>query len=149
MDMLRRSLVMGAVLAFALAMAAPASAGRGPSITYHGVFGGPVDYVGCTTEPPAAIASGYWNISLHGIDTATATVDIFTDGHHHVAFGGIFEQKDPTGGELFVVAIPTGAGPLTMSVTGDVMKYDIQPYDAFGLVCDDVTYWGTVTFATT
>jgi hypothetical protein len=145
MQRFKRSFLAVALAAFVAAVATAAAASSGPvTTTYHGTFSGPVVYSGCTSEPPAAIASGTWTVALHGQTDATVTVNIFTNGKHHVSFGGTFPQIAPSGGQTFAVAIPTLAGPLVVSLTGATFTYRIAPYDAFGITCDSVTYSGSL-----
>jgi hypothetical protein len=136
--------LLGGVMAVALA--APAMAG-GDVATYHGVFSGAVDFKECTTPPPeSAVASGIWNVIVRG-DQATVSFNIFVDGAHHVSFGGPVSTIAASPGEAFAILIPTGAGPLRVSLTGTAFTYDIQPYDLSpwgGLTCADVTYHGVV-----
>ncbi|HZD88447.1 MAG TPA: hypothetical protein VE088_10625 [Gaiellaceae bacterium] len=134
-----------AVALLASAVAAAATASAATTTTYHGIFSGPVVYKGCTTTPPAAIASGTWSVALHGTADATIAVDIFVNGAHHVSFGGTYPQVAPEKKQAFAVAIPTLAGPLTISLTGDTFSYVIAPYDYFGITCRSVTYSGTLT----
>lgn len=68
------------------------------------------------------------------------------DGKHHVSFGyGKFERTTPGYAETFAVTIPTEAGPLRVSLTGDTFEYQIAPYTLFGLDCQSVTYNGIRT----
>lgn len=62
-----------------------------------------------------------------------------------MSFGGTFTQLPVHNGELFVVGIPTEAGPLTVSSIGRALAYRIAPYDAFGISCQSVTYGGVLT----
>lgn len=134
-----------AVLLAAAVVALAATASAATTTTYHGIFSGPVVY-DCTTTPEPAIASGTWNVALHGTTVASVTVNILVDGKHHVAFGyGKFEQTTPAVGEMFAVTIPTEAGALRVSLTGDTFVYRIAPYHLFGLDCQSVTYNGTLT----
>jgi hypothetical protein len=122
-----------------------ATASAAPTTTYHGIFSGPVVYTGCTSTPPTAIASGTWSVALHGTTDATVTVNIFVNGEHHVSFGGTVPQVAPGNGQTFAVAIPTLAGPLPVSLTGETFVYRIAPYDLSGITCRSVTYSGTLT----
>jgi hypothetical protein len=140
---MKRLGLLATLLASAVAVAATASAAT--TTTYHGVFSGPVVYKGCTATPPTAIASGTWSVALHGTTDATVTVSIFVNGEHHVSFGGTSPQVAPTKGQTFAVAIPTLAGPLTVSLTGETFVYRIAPYDLSGITCRSVTYSGTLT----
>ena len=140
---MKRFGVIVGLVASSIAVAATASAGT--TTTYHGVFSGPVVYKGCTTTPPTAIASGTWSVALHGTTDATVTIDIFVNGEHHVSFGGTFPQVAPAKGQTFAVAIPTQAGPLTVSLKGEMFTYLIAPYDLFGIACRSVTYSGTTS----
>jgi hypothetical protein len=142
--MVRNTLfVLVVFCAFALAAAVAAAQPR--TTTYHGVFSGSVDYVNCTTAAPSTIADGTWNIAVHGREDATVAINIFTDGKHHVSFGGVAPQVVPTGGQVFAVRVGTGAGPLLMSLEGDQFTYTIAPYHfPGGLVCDSVTYHGAL-----
>lgn len=140
---MKRLIFVGALLASLCALVTTASASR--TTTYHGVFSGPVVYTGCTTTPPQAIASGTWNVALHGSTDATVTVNIFVDGKHHVAYGGTFPQLTAQDGQTFAVSIPTAAGPLVVSLTGHTFTYEIAPYSAFGMSCQSVVYAGTLS----
>ncbi len=140
---MKRLGLVAALLAAAAVLAATASAAT--TTTYHGIFSGPVVY-NCETAPPPAIASGTWNVALHGTAVASVTVNILVDGKHHVSFGyGKFEQLTPKNGETFAVAISTAAGPLRVSLTGDTFVYQIAPYHLSGLDCESVTYNGIRT----
>lgn len=141
---MKRLGLVAALLAAAAVLAATASAAT--TTTYHGIFSGTVDYEGCTTAPPSATASGTWNVALHGTAVASVTVNIKVDGKHHVSFGyGKFERTTPGYAETFAVTIPTEAGPLRVSLTGDTFEYQIAPYKLFGLDCQSVTYNGIRT----
>ena len=130
-------------LVAAVLLAATASAAT--TTTYHGIFSGSVVY-DCTTTPPPAVASGTWNVALHGTAVASVTVNIKVDGKHHVSFGyGKFEQTTLADRETFAVTIPTEAGSLRVSLTGDRFVYQIAPYNLFGLNCQSVTYNGIRT----
>ena len=135
--------LVAALLASTVAVAATASAAT--TTTYRGTFSGPVVYKGCTTTPPTSIASGTWSVALHGTTDATVTVHIFVNGQHHVSYGGTYPQVTPEKRQLFAVAIPTLAGPLTVSLTGERFEYRIAPYDYFGVTCRSVTYSGALT----
>lgn len=137
---MNRIVLAAMVASFAFAAVA-LSAGAATTETYRGIFTGPVVYENCVNAPAPTTASGTWSVAAHR-DTATLAVNIFTDGRHHVSFGGPFAQVEPTGGEAFVVEIPTGAGPLTVSLTGQTFTYRIAPYDFFGIQCESVTYGG-------
>jgi hypothetical protein len=140
---MKRLSLASVVVASFLALAATAPAAT--TATYHGVFSGPVVYKGCSTVPPPAIATGRWSVALHGTTDATLTLAIFVNGDHHVSFGGTFPQLTPKKGQTFAVAIPTAAGPLVVSLTGQTFTYQIAPYDAVGITCQSVTYSGILT----
>lgn len=140
---MKRLGLFAALLASAVVVGSTASAAT--TTTYHGVFSGAVVYKGCTTTPPTAIASGTWSVALHGTADATIAVDIFVNGEHHVSFGGTFPQVAPEKKQAFAVAIPTQAGPLTISLVGEKFVYRIAPYELFGLDCQSVTYNGIRT----
>lgn len=133
------AVVLGVVSAPAL------TAGAAQTTTYHGVFSGPVVYKGCTTTPPTTIASGTWGVALHGQTDATVSVSIFTDGAHHLSFGGTFAQITPEKNQTFAVEIPTQAGNLVVSLKGQAFSYRIAPYDAFGVSRKSVTYNGVLS----
>ena len=86
-----------------------------------------------------------WSVALHGTTDATVAFDIFVNGRHHVSFAGTVLQEVPDKGQTFAVAIPTQAGPLTVSLVGETFVYRIAPYDLFGIACRSVTYSGTLT----
>lgn len=146
------SLAAGLVLWLAVT---PVAASAGRTTTYHGTFGGSITYDNCVGETfVPGVAGGVWNVAVHG-DSATVSVDIFVDGAHHVSFGGSgvpVEAIGPDGFEL--AAVPTGAGPLTMSLSGVDFTYQIAPYDLYGVTCPPpgspegtsggVTYHGTL-----
>lgn len=133
-----------AALLATVAMAAAASAAT--TTTYKGVFSGPVVYKGCTTATPStAIASGTWNVALHGTTDATIAINIFVNGSHHVSFGGTVPQVAPEKGQTFALAFLTDAGPLSISLAGEKLVYRIAPYDLFGISCRSVTYNGAVS----
>ncbi len=138
------AVLLGGVLAAALVTPAVAAGGVA---TYHGVFSGPVEFEVCTTPPPEpAVASGTWNVVVRG-DQATVSFNIFVDGRHHVSFGGPVTTTEAGPGETFAILIPTGAGPLRVSLAGTAFTYDIQPYDLSpwgGITCEDVTNHGTL-----
>jgi hypothetical protein len=134
------SLALGAVAL----VAASASATAGVTTSYHGIFSGPVAYQGCTSQPPVTIAGGRWSVVLHDRTDAVLTVNIFTNGEHHVAFGAPVPAIEPGPGDTFAVALETLAGPLVVRLTGTTLTYRISPYDAFGIACDSVTYFGTL-----
>ena len=140
---MKRLGLVAVLAAAAVVLAATASAAT--TTTYHGIFSGPVVYKSCTTTPPTAIASGTWSVALHGTADATISVNIFVNGAHHVSFGGTFPQIAPEKKQAFAVAIPTQAGPLTISLVGENFVYRIAPYELFGLDCRSVTYNGTLT----
>ncbi|MGZ4302722.1 MAG: hypothetical protein ACXVR9_12890 [Gaiellaceae bacterium] len=137
--------IFATAAASVLALAVVLAAGAAGTTTYHGVFAGPVVYKGCDGAPPSTVASGTWTVALHGQAEATLTVNIFTNGEHHVSFGGTFPLMSTRSGQVFAVGIPTEAGPLVVSLTGTVFTYRIAPYDAFGLTCKSVTYSGVLT----
>ncbi len=110
--------------------------------TYHGTFSGPVVYKGCSS--PTAIASGTWNVALHGSTDATVSFDIFVDGAHHVSFGGTVPQIAPEKGQTFAIQLETEAGPLTVTLNDRALTYRIAPYNLFGISCKSVTYSGTL-----
>ena len=141
---MKRLGLMAALLASTVAMAAAASAAT--TMTYNGVFSGPVVYKGCTTGTPStAIASGTWSVALHGTTDATVAINIFVNGQHHVSFGGTVPQVAPKKGQTFALAFQTEAGPLAISLAGETFVYRIAPYDLFGISCQSVTYSGTLT----
>ena len=138
MTNIRRLLAAAAALPL-LAFAAPADAAT--AVTYHGTFTG-VSYTNCLGGTPApAAASGVWTISARGTSQATLTVNIFVNGSHHVSFGAPVAQTTVPGATV-AVQVPTLAGPLVVSLTGQTLSYSITPYDLNGLQCDSVLYTG-------
>jgi len=87
--------------------------------------------------------SGTWNIIKRGDIDATVSINIFVNGKHHVSFGGPIQRTDVPGSTV-VGPVTTQAGPLTISLTGEVLTYTIAPYDLFGLNCKSVTYKGSL-----
>ena len=140
----RRSVLVLAAAAFVSAVAVGAATSGPGTSTYHGSFSGPVVYAGCATQPPLTVAAGRWNVALHGTTDATVSFNIFTNGKHHVSYGGTFAQIVPSAGETFAVEIPTEAGTLRISLAGDEFTYQIAPYNLLGISCASVTYSGTV-----
>jgi hypothetical protein len=136
-------------IAFALAAAAvgaaiaAATTSGGVTTTYHGIFSAKVSYSEACTGVPAGgvVADGVWNVAIHG-DQATVTINIFTDGKHHVSYGTKAEVLEQ--GPNFSVGYATGAGYLTLSRTGDEIAYTIAPYHYGGVACDTggVVYHG-------
>ena len=111
--------------------------------TYHGVFT-TVDHGICTpavTEEPTV--TGVWQAAVHGTKSVTVTVDMFVDGKHHVSFGVPVAQTR-VDGTTFSADIPIGSMTLTVSLVGSTFSYKLVPYDAFGYVCDQVTYSGVL-----
>jgi hypothetical protein len=82
---------------------------------------------------PSTIATGTWSVVLHGRDEATVNVNIFTNGKHHVSFGGRYAQGSAGPAETFAVEIPTAASlvPLRVSLEGQTFTYRIEGYEAF------------------
>lgn len=136
-----------AVLVCGVAAAAlVASASGRTTTTYHGMFTSSVSYSGCTgVQPPAKVASGTWNVALHGGTDATLTVNIFTNGSHHVSFGAPVPQIAADSGETFALQLETLAGTLVVRLAGTSFTYTVSPYDAFGVSCERVTYYGTTS----
>ena len=147
MTTIRRLLATAAVLPLALLAAAPAGAETPASTTYHGVFTAVV-YSGCNQVTPTGPVSGPWNIIQRGATDATVSINIFLNGKHHVSFGGpVLQAQPPVAGATVAVALVTGAGDLTITLTGEKLTYTISPYDFPGgvLQCPGtgcVTYTG-------
>ncbi|HEX9042210.1 MAG TPA: hypothetical protein VF838_14485 [Trebonia sp.] len=136
-----RNLLVATAALPLLAFAAPV--GAATTTTYHGTFTS-VTYTNCAGgTPPVAAASGVWSISAHGTSDATLAVNIFVAGSHHVSFGGPVAQTTIPGATV-AVEVPTLAGPLVVSVTGQALSYKIAPYDFNGLTCDSVLYSGVL-----
>ena len=87
--------------------------------------------------------SGTWNIIKRGDTDATVSINIFVNGKHHVSFGGPVQQT-PVEDATVAVAVPTQAGDLTISLTGDALSYTILDYSLPGLSCESVTYTGSL-----
>lgn len=113
---------------------------------YHGVFGGEVEYVDCTPTPPTTLATGTWNVKIRGTQDAVVSVNIFTDGRHHVSFGGPMPLGARTTDGFVVGPVQTLAGPLTMELSGGEFTYRIDDYNLFGISCPggSVTYPGSL-----
>jgi hypothetical protein len=145
MSAIHRIIAVLALCAMVLATAAPAAAAQ--PTTYRGIFAGPVVYTECTsgTAPVDVIASGTWKVSIRG-DQATMEVNIWRDGWHHLAFGGVFDATGTPAGEL-LTPITTQMGTLHVGVAGVHFSYWIENYNnpAIPLTCDSVLYPGFVT----
>jgi hypothetical protein len=142
---MRRFVGLAVVLAWVvLTPVDPASAAS--STTYHGVFGGEVEYVGCTPTPQTTLATGRWNVTIRGTQDAVVSVNIFTDGRHHVSFGGPVPLGTRTTQVFVVGPIQTLAGPLTMELSGSTFTYRIDDYNLFDVSCPggSVTYVGSL-----
>lgn len=136
--------ITGAALA-AAAATMPAAMAAGVGI--RGEFSGPIDYQGCSPEEGTHVASGTWRVNVHAT-TGTARFVIDVDGVPHVAFTTKLERV-PDSAATFEGTTQTGAGPLTVTVSGTEMTYRIAPYDFTpwgGPTCDSVTYFGTVAW---
>jgi hypothetical protein len=139
--------LLATAVALPLALLAPTSAGADtPSATtFHGVFTGRV-FVGCENAPSVGDVNGTWNIIKRGDSDATVSINIFVNGKHHVSFGGPIQQTYVPGSTVSV-AVPTQAGPLTISLTGEDLTYTISPYNLLGVSCPEpggVTYTGSL-----
>lgn len=142
MNIVKVAGIAAATLPLSLLSAGPASAE--PATVYRGVFTG-VQYTGCTTTPPSGqTVTGPWTISTHNATDAVLTVNIAIDGKHHVSFGAPVSRVEVQGADI-AVQLPTQAGTLTVSVTGNAMAYTIAPYNYNGLECTNVTYSGVRT----
>jgi len=134
-----------AVLA-ATALVAPGAASAASPTTVTGDFAGRIAYDHCTAGTPAhpGVAGGDWSVTMNG-STAKATFNILIDGAAHVAytFPGMKQAPNSTP-TTFVFSGRTGAGLLTVTVDSSGMAYRIAPYSYGGLVCDSVTFPGTV-----
>jgi hypothetical protein len=138
---------MAAAAALPLALLAPTSAAADtPSTTtYHGVFTSR-EFTNCNDAPSVGVVSGTWNIIKRGDTDATVSINIFVNGKHHVSFGEPAQQT-PVAGSTVAVAVPTLAGQLTISLTGDALTYAIPGYNYLGLSCPlpgGVTYMGSL-----
>ena len=145
MTTIRRLLVTAAALPLALLASTSAGADTPSATTFHGVFTGR-DFVNCNQETSEGVVSGTWNIIKRGDTDATVSINIFVNGKHHVSFGGPVQQADVAGSTV-AVAVPTLAGPLTISLTGEVLTYTIPDYSLSGLSCPSpggVTYTGSL-----
>jgi len=142
MTTIRRLLATAAALPLALLAPTSAGADTPSATTYHGVFTSRVGDT-CTPQLPESAVSGTWNIIKRGDTNATVSINIFVDGKHHVSFGGPVQQT-PVEGATVAVAVPTQAGQLTISLTGENLTYTIPDYDLFGLTCESVTYKGSL-----
>ena len=138
-----------AVLA-ATALVAPGGASAAQPMNYAGEFEGAITYAGCTPQMPTDDeAGGTWSVRIYG-DTAKGKFAITVNGEKHVfyPYPGM-TVAEPEGGTTFSVSGMTGAGLLTVTLVGDELTYTVgtgEPgsYDYGGLVCDSVTYPGTV-----
>jgi len=142
MTTVRRLLVTAAALPLALLAPTSASADTPSATTFHGVFTSR-EFVGCNQSTSVGDVSGTWNIIKRGDTDATVSINIFVNGKHHVSFGGPIQQTYVPGSTV-AVALPTQAGPLTISLTGDVLTYTIARYSLPGLSCTSVTYTGSL-----
>lgn len=142
-------MLSSAVLVGAMAVVTPGgAASAAPPTTYTGVFGGVIDYTGCTTGTPlvGAEASGPWSMTLHGT-SAKGSFEILVNGEPHVAYVYPGMKQAPIGTDYtFSVHGLTQAGLLTVSlkVNGN-MTYTIAPYNNGGLSCASVTFPGLLT----
>ena len=146
MTTIRRLLATAAALPLALLAPTSAGADTPSATTYHGVFTGRA-FTGCgDNAPDVGDVSGTWNIIKRGDSNATVSINIFVNGKHHVSFGGPVQQADVEGSTV-VGPVPTLAGPLTISLTDEVLTYTISPYSLSGLSCPSpggVTYTGSL-----
>ena len=144
-----RALGAAAVLA-ATALVTPGGASAAQPMSFSGGFDGTIVYQHCTsgTAPVDAQAGGTWSVRLFG-NTAKGKFLITVNGEKHVFYpypGLTVESSDSNG---FSVSGPTDAGTLTVTLVGDELTYvvgDGSPgsYHFGGLVCDSVTYPGTL-----
>ena len=132
--------------ALTVALVVAATASGGSPGTYHGTFSGSVAYNGCEgAAPPAALASGTWNVNLRDEKSGVLTVSIFTNGRHHVSFGSLVEPVAADGEETFALRMDTLAGELTVRLDETAFTYTIDGYDYFGIECESVVYSGSLS----
>jgi hypothetical protein len=141
MTTIRRLLITATALPLALLAPTSAVADTPAVTTFHGVFIGSRVFEGCENAASAGDVSGTWNIIKRGDTDATVSINIFVDGKHHVSFGGPFQQA-PGGDPIVLMPFFTGAGWLTISLTGEDLTYTIAPYNFNDLQCGSVTYTG-------
>jgi hypothetical protein len=130
MTTIRRLLVTATALPLALLAPTSAGADTPSATTFHGIFTSRA-FTNCENAPSVGDVSGTWNIIKRGETNATVSINIFVDGMHHVSFGGSIPQTNVPGSTVSV-DVQTGAGPLTISLTGEVLTYTISPYDLHG-----------------
>ena len=146
MSISRRLSLASAVAAVTALAASAVAATGGVATAYHGTFSGPVVYQGCPSgEPPAQTATGHWNVVLRGEADPVLSVNIFTNGAHHVSFGAPVPQIEPATTTTFALQLETQAGTLTVRRTGSAFTYTISPYSYQGISCEAVVYSGTVS----
>src|ERR1051325_4592294 len=59
-----------------------------PAQTYHGTLtGGDFFCDGELLDPPPYAVTGTWNLNIDPHTPAQLTLDVFYDGHHHLAWG--------------------------------------------------------------
>jgi hypothetical protein len=144
------------VVALAAGGLAPSGAASASDTHLTGIFDEKITSIGCQSgtglSDPAdwGPASGTWRINV-GTKTASARFVILLNGQPHVAYTIPLKVTVDDGTTLTAVGT-TGAGDLTVSVTGTQMTYTIAPYDSRSFGGDhaaycptgSVTYFGTV-----
>jgi len=144
-------MLSSALLVGAMAVVTPGgAASAAPPTTYTGVFEGAIVYTGCTigTAPSDVPTTGTWSIvlkrtSANGTDpSAKGTFHILVNGLPHVSY--VYPNMDLADSttDSFSVSGATGAGPLTVTLTGHDMTYTIAPYIYGDRSCASVTYPG-------
>lgn len=126
-----------------------------PGITSSGCLSGlspdTADVAGVPLSDPATWgpASGTWRVNV-GTKTASARFVIFLQDQPHVAFTIPLKITVDDGTTLQAVGA-TGAGGLTVTVTGTQLTYVIAPYDSTSFGGDHAAYCpaGSVTYAGT
>jgi hypothetical protein len=126
-----------------------------PAITSSGCLNGTSPSTaakpGVTLSDPASWgpASGTWRINV-GTKTASARFVILLQGEPHVAYTIPLKVTVDDGTTLTAVGA-TGAGGLTVTVTGTRMTYEIAPYDSTAFGGDHAAYCpsGSVTYSGT
>lgn len=136
-----------AVLA-ATALMAPAGASAAQPMNFSGEFDGPIVYTGCNaTMPTDDMAGGTWSMRVFG-DTAKGQFTITVNGEKHVSYPYPGMTVGSFSEDGFSVSGPTGAGPLTVTLTGGNLTYTVGDgsagsYHYGDLVCASVSYPGT------
>lgn len=165
MRTIQRLMVVAGVAALGLTPLA-GLAGAASESHFVGTFTDPITTVGCLSgvdspgtanvagvplQDPAdwGPVTGTWRVNA-GTNTASARFIIFLNKVPHVAFT-LPLKVTSNNGDVLTAEGMTGAGPLTVTIDGSEMTYEIAPYDSTAFAnpaayCPNgsVTYHGTV-----